>query len=78
MFFLLQETTPDTSPYLIAGYAVIFGVMLIYLVSLAIRRRNLKQDLEVLEDLERAGPGESAQEAFSPRAAQNDLASKGG
>lgn len=50
--FFLQEATPDTSPYMIAGYIVIFGVMLIYLVSLAIRSRNLKQDLEVLQDLE--------------------------
>ncbi len=78
MFFLLQEPTPDTSAFLIAGYAVIFGVMLIYLASLAVRRRNLKQDLEVLEDLEQAAPGESAQEPFPRRAAQNDLASKGG
>jgi hypothetical protein len=40
---------------MIAGYAVIFGVMLIYLISLYLRQRNLKQDLEVLDDLEEKG-----------------------
>ena len=50
--YLLQEGPAQTSGYMIAGYAVIFGVMLIYLLSLYVRQRNLKQDLEVLEDLE--------------------------
>jgi hypothetical protein len=50
LFF--QEGPAETSAYLIAGYAVIFGVMLIYLASLYLRRRNLKQDLEVLQELE--------------------------
>lgn len=55
MYFLLQEGPAHTTDYMIAGYAVIFGVILIYLFSLAVRRRNLNQDLEVLEDLERKG-----------------------
>jgi len=38
---------------MIAGYTVIFGVMFIYLVTLITRRRNLHQDLEMLEDLQR-------------------------
>ncbi len=50
---LFQEAPADTTTYMIAGYAVIFGVMLIYLFSLALRRRNLKEDLKVLEDLEK-------------------------
>ncbi len=37
---------------MIAGYAVIFGVILIYLISLAIRQRSYKRDKEVLEDLD--------------------------
>lgn len=61
---------------MIAGYAVIFTVMLVYLISLSIRRRNLKQDLEVLEDLERSGGSESAPELMSTRTAPNDLTSK--
>ena len=48
----LQQGPADTVAYMIAGYAVIFGVILIYLASLAIRNRNLKQDLEILQDLE--------------------------
>jgi hypothetical protein len=38
---------------MILGYSVIFTVMLIYLASLFIRHRNLKQDLETLQELER-------------------------
>jgi hypothetical protein len=53
MLFLLQEAPAQTTNYMIAGYAVIFGVMLIYLLSLFIRQRNLKQDLEVLEELQK-------------------------
>jgi len=49
---LFQEAPADTTVYMIAGYAVIFGVMLIYLFSLALRRRNFKEDLKVLKDLE--------------------------
>lgn len=47
---LLQEGPANTTVYMIAGYAVIFSVILIYLASLAIRRRNLRQDLEVLQE----------------------------
>jgi len=49
---LLQEGPANTTDFMIAGYAVIFGVMLIYLASLYLRRRNLKQDLEVLRELD--------------------------
>jgi len=41
----------ETTNYMIAGYVVIFGVMLIYLVSLFVRHRNLKRDLETLEEV---------------------------
>lgn len=49
----LQQGPANTTAYMIAGYIVIFGVILIYLASLAIRRRNLNQDLEVLEQLDK-------------------------
>lgn len=49
---LLQEGPAETTNFMIAGYAVIFGVMLVYLASLYIRRRNLRQDLEMLQELE--------------------------
>jgi len=44
--------TLETTNYMIAGYAVIFGVMLVYLVSLFVRWRNLKQDVQLLQELE--------------------------
>ena len=37
---------------MIAGFIVIFGVMLLYLLSLVGRKNNLNQDLEVLRELE--------------------------
>jgi len=50
MMLFLQDAPANTLNYMIAGYFVIFGVMLLYLISLSIRRRNLSQDLEILED----------------------------
>lgn len=50
--YLLQEGPANTTSYMIAGYAVIFGVMLIYLISLLVRQRNLQKDLEVLEEIQ--------------------------
>jgi hypothetical protein len=49
----LQQMTPDTSNYMVAGFGVIFGAMLIYLISLVVRFRNLRQDLEMLQELEK-------------------------
>ena len=48
---ILLEAPADTTSYMIAGFVVIFGVMLLYVLSLYIRRRNLEQDLEVLGEL---------------------------
>jgi hypothetical protein len=50
MFF--QDAPPDTSSYMILGYAVFFGISIIYLISLAARRRNLERDLSTLEAME--------------------------
>lgn len=50
MFF--QEATPNTSMYMIAGYSVFFSVTVIYLISLFLRWRNLKRDLQTLEDMD--------------------------
>ncbi|MGD8605088.1 MAG: hypothetical protein PVF49_11010 [Anaerolineales bacterium] len=43
--------TPDTFVYMVAGFAVIFGVMGLHLLSLWVRRRNLMRDLMLLEEL---------------------------
>jgi len=48
----LQTGPADTLGYMIAGYVVIFGSMLLYLISLIVRRRNLTQDLEVLQEMD--------------------------
>ncbi len=48
-----MEPTPDTSQYMIIGYAVFFVVSAIYLVSLMVRNRNLQRDLEALEEMDK-------------------------
>ena len=50
---LFDEPTPDTSGYMIAGYIIIFAVMLGYVASLVIRQRNLEKDYETLQELEK-------------------------
>jgi hypothetical protein len=57
MFF---ETTPDTSVYMIGGYAFAFIAMALYLISLLIRSRNLNRDLTTLEDIEQETVEKSA------------------
>jgi hypothetical protein len=51
MFF--QEVTPDTSGYMIAGYASAFIILAVYVASLFLRQRNLQQDLDLLTELEK-------------------------
>ena len=50
----LQTPTPDTSGYMIAGYAIAFIVMALYVASMVMRNRNLKQDLTTLEEMDKA------------------------
>ena len=54
MFF--QEATPDTSGYMIAGYAITFIVMALYVASMYLRSRNLKQDMTILEEMDKPVP----------------------
>ena len=51
MFF--QDATPDTSGYMIAGYAIAFIVMGLYVASIYMRSRNLKQDMSTLEEMDK-------------------------
>ena len=51
MFF--QEATPDTSGYMIAGYAITFLVMALYVASMYLRSRNLNQDMTTLQELDK-------------------------
>jgi hypothetical protein len=48
-----MEGPANTLNYMIAGYVVIFGVMAVYLVSLVVRWRNLRQDEESLQELDK-------------------------
>ena len=48
-----MEAPADTLNFMIAGYTVIFGGMGLYVVSLVVRLRRLKQehaDLETLDE----------------------------
>jgi hypothetical protein len=52
MYHIIQQTLPpDTSAYMIAGYAVIFGSMLLYVLSVVLRKKNLEQDMVLLEEM---------------------------
>jgi len=48
-----MDTPANTVSYFIAGYSVIFGIILIYLVSLIVRWRNLREDEKMLSSLEK-------------------------
>ena len=77
MFF--QEATPNTSGYMIAGYAVTFLVMALYVASMYIRSRNLKQDLTTLQELEKPAPPvqmivKNEPKKTSPKSANNRAA----
>lgn len=49
---LLLQAPAETTRYLVAGYTVIFSVMSLYIISLFVRTRNLKRQLEMLRELE--------------------------
>ncbi len=57
---LFQDAPAQTTNYMIMGYAVIFGVLLLYLISLYLRSKNLKQDLAILEEENQSSGHESA------------------
>jgi len=48
----MQNGPAETNNYFIAGYAIFFTVMGLYLVSFYVRNRNLKQEYALLEELE--------------------------
>lgn len=50
---MFLEAIPDTSRYMLAGYAISFLTMGIYVFSLYIRARSLRQDQQLLEELEK-------------------------
>jgi len=48
---MLLETTPDTFGYMLAGYVVFFTLPLLFILRLWLRQRNIKKDLEMMEEL---------------------------
>lgn len=52
MLMSLFQTPPDTTSYMIGGFVVFFGVMLVYLVSYFLRFKNLRADLEMLDEID--------------------------
>lgn len=56
--FIFPQAAAETSSYMIAGYVVIFGVMLLYLISLVQRRRSLKEDMHVLQEIQDKEPAQ--------------------
>lgn len=48
-----MSITPDTTNYMIAGYAVFFSIFIFFVGSLYIRWSRLSRDLHVLEDLQK-------------------------
>jgi len=48
-----MDAVPETTSFLIAGYAVIFVGFVLYLISLLVRFRNLHQDEHMLDEVEK-------------------------
>jgi hypothetical protein len=49
----LLQTAPDTTSYMLLGYAFLIGLPLLYMLSWVVRRRNVQRDLEMIETLAR-------------------------
>lgn len=50
--YILEGHTPDTTNYMILGYAVIFVVMGLYVWSLKSRRKNFENDLDLISKMD--------------------------
>jgi hypothetical protein len=49
-----MDTIPNTTDYMTAGFVVSFLTLGIYVLSIYIRNKNLKRDLDTLEDMEKS------------------------
>lgn len=52
ILFATTHAPLDTTGYYIAGYAIFFTVMALYIASMFIRSRNLRQEYELLVELD--------------------------
>ncbi len=48
----MQPMPPDTTVYMMAGYVVMLGGILLYLVSLWVRYRQVQADMALLEEID--------------------------
>ncbi|MGA9533899.1 MAG: hypothetical protein WBR18_14360 [Anaerolineales bacterium] len=48
---LIQQGPADTFNYMLMGFAVIVGVMAVYIANIALRFRNMRHDLRVLREI---------------------------
>ncbi len=52
---IIHQAPAETTRYMIAGYAVIFSVIFVYVASLFVRSRKLSQEIQTLNELEEKG-----------------------
>jgi len=55
MFFVdavLQQAPAETTNYMIAGFAVVFIVIFLYLLSIYLRTKKQMRDYEILREIE--------------------------
>ena len=45
--------TPDTTVYMVAGFVVILGGIVVYILSMVLRNRQLEKLVRELEDMEK-------------------------
>lgn len=48
----LLQTPAETFNYMVLGFSVILGVMVLYIISLVVRFRNLSKDFRLLDEIE--------------------------
>jgi len=48
----LLQAPADTFNYMVMGYAFILGVLALYIVSILVRFRRLRQEIELLDEVE--------------------------
>ncbi len=52
MAFMQPSVDPDRfNGYLLLGYLVMWLIVVVYIVSLAMRQRNLEKDIELMEKI---------------------------
>jgi len=74
---LFQEITANTNNYMVAGYAVAFIVMALYVASLYVRTRNLNRDLTTLEEMDKPSvPAKVSQPKSKPKNIANKPVTK--